>query len=259
MADLPILFTDAMIRALLEGRKTQTRRVIKSARVFATPETPAFTIVGADLERALQNASRFRHLGLDEWFWESDAFDWQKPATRTGWMAHIGYAVGDRLWVRECVAAGACAPSKPSEWAPSFWRREQGGPSNRSGLWYRADGLVPEKQITWRGQWKPNIFMPRWASRLTLKVTGVQIERIRDISDDDALAEGVELAIAPTAGRDIDIDGDYWPGGPKNMFRELWQRINGKRDGCSWGDNPWVAAYTFTLNKQNIDMMKEAA
>lgn len=176
------------------------------------------------------------------------------------------YGVGDRLWVRECVAAGACAPSKPSEWAASFWRREQGGFFNPNGLWYRADGLVPQTQITHRGPWKPNIFMPRWASRLTLIVTDVKVERVQDISEDDARAEGVEQ----WKGHDpaFPIYRDYLAlpkSGPGCLdtayrsFRTLWDNINGKREGCSWNDNPWVAAYTFTVHKQNIDTMKEAA
>ncbi|MDA4845990.1 hypothetical protein [Hoeflea poritis] len=240
MADLPILFSDAMVRALLEGRKTQTRRVITKLRrfgkvsEFGPSTTPGYTWHFRDKRAVWNDMTHFDLLGC------------------------LPYRMSDRLYVRETVAAGACAPSKPSEWAPSFWRREQGGLLNRNGLWYRADGLVPPKQITRRGPWKPNIFMPRWASRVTLIVSDVRIERIQDVGEHAAIAEGCR----PFFDNDntemvngIEMSPLH---GPDRQFQKLWDSLNAKR-GLGWDANPWVAAYTFTVHRQNIDTMKEAA
>ncbi|WP_295810350.1 hypothetical protein [uncultured Nitratireductor sp.] len=241
MTDRPILFSGPMIRALLEGRKTQTRRVLNKARVFATPETRAFTLSGDDMARALQNADRFRHLGGDGWFWEADAFEWQAPATRTGWMAHIGYAPGDRLWVRE-----------------GFF----GGHPGCANITYRADQIHAMVAIPW----KPSIHMPRWASRLTLIVTDVRVQRLQEISEEDADAEG-------TAHCDQCGDAGWINSGPDggwectapgcgdayvDCFRHTWDGLNAER-GFGWDVNPWVVALTFEVIRQNIDAMGEAA
>jgi hypothetical protein len=103
--------------------------------------------------------------------------------------------------------------------------------------------------------------MPRWASRLTLIVTGVKVERLQAISNEDAIHEGI-----------VEDDGDvpgifYCPGGakygvkrhgasPSEAFRYLWEAINGPE---AWGENPWVVAVTFTVHQCNIDSMRKAA
>ncbi|MFC2248800.1 hypothetical protein ACETRX_04165 [Labrys portucalensis] len=237
MADHPILFSGAMIRALLAGTKTQTRRVIKPRH---NPNRPT-------LFDGTWSDSYVLDPGNQKW--REDAYPW---------------SVGDRLWVRETVACGACAPGKPSHWAPSFWRREQGTPKNPNGLWYAADGLAPEKTITDRGRWVPGIHMPRWASRLALTVTGVKVERLQDISEDDAWAEGIiefhrgpDRLNWPAASPDDVKTAIYQTfGSARGGFRDLWEHINGTD---SWAENPWVSATAFDVHKQNIDALKEAA
>lgn len=210
-----------MVRAILDGRKTQTRRTLTKARVFATPESPAFTLTGDDMARALQNAGRFRRLDGDGWFWESDAFPWQAPAERTGWMAHIGYAPGDRLWVRE----------KHSLLESSITGRA-------APVWYWADGEISEGDYSWP---RPSIHLPRWASRLTLIVQDVRVQRLQEITWQDAKAEG--------------ISGGYH----QSEFAALWDSINAKR-GYGWETDPWVVALTFLTIRANIDAIeKEAA
>lgn len=206
MADRPILFSGPMVRALLDGRKTQTRRILKP----------------------LPNRTIF--------------FD----AKKAGANQHQSprFATGDRLWVRETWQALSFGDYQPTK-------------SSQSEVRFAATDQCADLDAEARGYpWRPSIFMPRWASRLTLTVTDVRVERLQDCSDDDALAEGVEGTILPVAGRDVDIDGQYWPGGPQRMYRELWEQINGPG---SWNANPWVVAYTFTVERGNIDQIGRVA
>lgn len=243
MADRPILMSPSMVRATLREieqpgtGKTQTRRIMNRARVFATPETPAFTLTGDDMARALQNASRFRRLDGDGWFWEADAFEWQAPAERTGWMAHIGYAPGDRLWVRESLER-----------------------ANGEAVGYPADlTWLPNTPWEWQRDRLPSIHMPRRLSRITLIVTDVRVQRLQEISDVDALAEGIltlnrvgYLNGGPLYG----LDEGIGHGTPVGAFNHLWRSING--DG-SWAANPWVVAITFRPILANIDAIEEVA
>lgn len=300
MAEHGILFSPPMVRALLAGTKTQTRRLLSEARVFATPETKAFTLRGDDLARALQNASGFRRLDGNGWFWESDAFEWQAPALRTGWMAHIGYAPGDRLWVKESSAdvhplavqderfsleGEAGIPGPP----PVKYRRVFRADGDVRQVWHTSSGYPyrsvsgPEDEIAakhpevcseWVGRlkyqaWTPSIYMPRWASRLTLIVTDVRVQRLQDIGRDDAMAEGIvqtwgdfmgdppEWAVA-SINRHGDASGSHIYDNRTSVenYRELWNHINGTG---SWDANPWVVAYTFEVHRQNIDAMEKAA
>jgi hypothetical protein len=215
--DYPIIFSAPMVRALLEGRKTQTRRLAGRWRVTgdaASPEGETGVFVPSP---------------------------WQRVQP------------GDRLFVRETVACGECAPSKPSYWSPSFWRREQGSPKNRNGLWYQADGLEPERQITARGRWTPSIHMPRWASRLTLTVTAVKVERLQEISEADAWAEGIHrIAHGSHFGwhhtRTLPHPMNWLLA--RDAFRDLWNSLHGPG---AWDANPEVVALSFTVARRNID------
>lgn len=237
----PLLFSAPMVRAMLDGRKTVTRRALTRARVFGTPERPAWTLAGDKLQRALQNADRWRALGEDGWFWESDAFPWQAPATRTGWMADIGYSIGDLRWVRE----------------PWRTHRDFDHLAPRDipvGSTIQCDATGPTFDEGLSGRSRPGMFMPRWASRLTIRVTGVKVERLQNISEEDAIAEGI--APAP---------GGWWSGmegqagtTPRVAYRLLWNVINGPD---AWTANPWVVAITFETIKANVDevLRREAA
>ncbi len=215
MTDRPILFSDPMVRALLEGRKTQTRRVLK-------PQ-PLFDAADECIGQAF--ASKF------------------EP--------------GDRLWVKEthCGFLGTL----PSDWERTGTRTSAMPCGETVHLHYRADG----GEIPWPHlKWKPSIYMPRWASRLTLLVTDVRVQRLQDIegqhpTESDAIAEGVN---AIHHG-----DGEYYYSAfrtephPKNWcdpadaFRELWNSIHGPD---AWAENPWVAAISFDVVKANIDQVQ---
>lgn len=219
MTDRPILFSGPMIRALLEGRKTQTRRVIKPQPRLTPHHEPV----------------RVEKRGERGWVWmvhtdrptyQFATGDWKAP-----------YAVGDRLWVRE-----------------GFF----GGHPGCANITYRADQIHAMVAVPW----KPSIFMPRAKSRLTLIVTDVRVQRLREISEADAVAEGCFKGKA--TGRvfenlaSMHLGGDEWASA-RNWYADLWDSLNAKR-GYGWEQNPWVVALTFEVIKKNIDQIeKEAA
>ncbi len=188
-----------MVRAILEGRKTMTRRVVK------------FKPIG--YLGWVRNV--FTHL-----FKLADA-----PLKET----KCPYGVpGDRLWVRETFSEIEAART-PGDEIPDYMT-----------YLYRADFSSDVDASQWGGAWKPSIFMPRAASRILLEVTDVRVERLQDITEEDARAEGVEP----------DVDAGYWKGyifpgvydSAKKSFASLWQSINGLG---SWDQNPWVWVVSF--------------
>lgn len=200
MKERPILFSAPMVRAILNGTKTQTRRVVKPQ----PPEGYAFSGVTTASTDPQQ---------VGKWVW-SLGTSGPGPLHRVRCPCGIP---GDRLWVRETwtEVAGPCRDEDPEE-----FRRQ------RVGVIYRADS--PSDILD--GTWKPSIFMPRWASRLTLEVTGVRVERLKDISRGDCMAEGCPF---PNMAGQTD---------PVAWYRELWEKINGPD---TWELNPWVWVLEF--------------
>jgi hypothetical protein len=182
----PILFSSPMVRAILAGTKTQTRRLVKPVRGFEH-----------------NNVCR-PDMAADSW-----AVWWHGEFERVGCLQTCPYGVpGDRLWVRET------------------WQEN----TPPSGYIYRADDVAGHIDSGWR----PSIFMPREACRLRLEVTDVRVQRLQDISEQDAKAEGVPTRTY-TDGRGFE---------PATLgFRYLWDSINAKR--AAWDSNPWVWALTF--------------
>lgn len=191
-----MIFNGEMVRAILDGRKTQTRRIMKNQPAGDYPDTPAL------IRSAGGGFQWYGHYG------ESSIFN-----------CPFG-AVGDRIWVQETWAeAGAGAPDLKL---------------------YRADypehvpthyeNVPPADEI----RWTPSIHMPRWASRLTLEITGVRVERLRDLSEDDAKSEGM----TPPSGGVL-------PGWEYRInFRDLWMSIYG---ADNWETNPWVWVIEFKV------------
>lgn len=199
----PILFSGEMVRAILDGRKTQTRRIVK-----AKDSDPSRCIT---LRTLMANVQEWREQN-GRWF-GIDGYD-------TLVFADCPYGkAGDRLWVRETWGVGKPMNAKP---ASRMIRKPR-------SIWYAADD-----RPDWAGKTRPSIYMPRWASRITLEITAVRVERLNDISEEDAKAEGAS------------IDGVGNPGGPMRVhqraFKILWESING--DG-SWSANPWVWVIEF--------------
>lgn len=187
MKERGMIFNGEMVRAILDGRKTQTRRLLKWKQT-------RFTEIG---ER--EDGSR--------WPWSEDA-----EHACDFWHPCPFGAVGDRIWVRETFS-----PVPDHE-----------EPAGCSALLYAADGNGPY------GKWVPSIHMPRWASRLTLEITGVRVERLASVSDDDAGKEGYPANPAPYGGN---MDKWLW-------FRQLWDSIYPDQ---SFKHNPWVWVIEFKV------------
>ncbi len=225
MVNLPILFSAPMVRAILREieqpgtGKTQTRRVL---------DVPPMTF------DAVFNDDGVWHIG--------DALTGHRYAKLA-----VRYRIGDRLYVRE---AWRCHYTL-NETAPRDL------PPENSLVSYVADG-DSAIHIRSAGRLRQGMHMPRWASRLTLIVTDVSVQRLQEISEADAIAEGVintgrregapydHFAIPGCAEAGMEHD-------PVPVFGNLWEFINGEG---SWNANPWIAAYTFRLTLGNIDQVR---
>ncbi|HCD6487421.1 TPA: hypothetical protein ACQ3CW_003516 [Klebsiella pneumoniae] len=204
MTERGMIFNAEMVRAILDGRKTQTRRPIKWKQT-------RFTEIG---ER--EDGSK--------WPWSEDAehaFDFWHPCP-------FG-SVGDRIWVRETFQGplfdfdlmdSYCKDSTPFEKSEFCVYKADGVPAPE---FYDADD---ELHCCWR----PSIHMPRWASRILLEITGVRVERLKSISDRDALREGCSTADMKSGDCVADV------------FARLWASIYGDE---SWNSNPWVWVIEF--------------
>lgn len=189
MKERPILMSGPMVVATLEGRKTKTRRIVKPQPTRIPPFDGPTT-------------SEY-----DVWPDERSCLTWDDLISRPAYYAGCGWCpcggVGDRLWVRET------------------WRHYIA--ENRTA--YRADG---EEDVTPLLTWRPSIHMPRWASRLSLTIADVAVERLQEISEADKRAEGFDEAYG------------YGPA----AFADFWDQLHAKR-GYPWSSNPWVWVTTF--------------
>lgn len=215
MKERPILFSGEMVRAILDGRKSQTRRIFKQLSRDADPRN-----VSHDGRRNLLTIVNRRIKDV--------------PAVWQEWEDACPFgAVGDRLWVRE-NGWEPCAPSIGQIAAGAdTWPRYE----------YDADGVTEanaEDFKAWGWKRRPSIHMPRWASRITLEITGVRVERLRDISEDDARAEAAEPAIDLMRA----LTRHETEPTSRAGFMALWNSLNEKR-GYGWNANPWVWVIEF--------------
>lgn len=213
MADRPIIFSPPMVRALLEGRKTQTRRIAKPK--WNTGANPDFT--GWRAERIAERR-------------------WQILCTSVGAVVDTPYAIGDRLWVRE---AHALVPS-------SAYRMSDGVAQNVDPADRDRACVYREGWERCAPRWRPSIHMPRWASRITLTVTDVRVQRLQDISEADIAAEGIKRGFS---------GGQHGEEGLYEDFSDLWNSLHGPD---AWDANPWVVVPTFTVAHGNIDKLEIA-
>jgi hypothetical protein len=215
MKERPIIFNSEMVRAILKGEKTQTRRVMKSP----PPEDMSVDSiqVGWYYPIAIDKDGNEEPGELVFGAYDEDG-EWGAKCPYGAW--------GDELWVREtwftCNKYDDVAPSKIMDIA-----------DNPPHVWYPAshwlDGSTDEQwKKEMQGKRRPSIFMPRWASRIQLRIVKVWVERVQDIADPQA--EGV----------------GYWGCDTIEVFEDLWDSINAKR-GFSFASNPWVWAVEFEV------------
>ncbi len=224
MTDRPIIFSAPMVRALLDGRKTQTRRVLGNSG----PGRGRSNIFSAQIGWS------------DSYVMDPGNANWRERDTP--------YAPGDRLWVRECWrTASAYDDLSPSQMGGEEPIRYEADQTWQTWGWGRPHST---------GRHRAARHMPRWASRLTLLVTDVRVQRLQEISEDDAKAEGADdgfrQIVAPGNCPEPRCDGVHY--GPLWHFRDLWNSIHGPD---AWDANPWVAAISFTVHRCNIDTMEE--
>jgi hypothetical protein len=233
VTDRPILFSAPMVRALLDGTKTQTRRVLKNGwqPVLNAPHDVVKTWFAPPDVPALGVANQWAESGI-----------WAQKNGPQGYNRFLGlapYRPGDRLWVKETWRTSKVADElRPSQLVGPGYSR----------IWYEAD----RDNCDQHGKVRVSIHMPRWASRLTLLVTDVRVQRLQDISEADALAEGAEAVDRQFDHRlsnahKIDLGGTF---SHVLGYERLWNSINGPD---AWDRNPWVVAVSFTVEQRNID------
>lgn len=191
MKYIPILFSTPMVQAILDGRKTQTRRVVKP-QPSHNVQWNGFGVSCFTPERHIEGRGKFPDGSGIKFF-----------------KCPYGQ-VGDILWVRETFKE---APEECT------WKKYS----------YKADYISHLAEL---GKWKPSLFMPKEACRIFLKITDVRVERLQDISEEDAISEGI------TYPAGFSVEEDF----PSLIFSELWESINGLE---SWDANPWVWVIEF--------------
>ena len=202
MKERGMIFNGEMVRAILDGRKTQTRRIVKGAD-GAVKFCKEWDINGEEIFVVLGEKD---HTGMN-------------PVL--GALSCPFGAVGDRIWVREAFRVHSRATDVATLVYKASERNSWTEQTRRVPVAVCNKPATPEK-------WTPSLHMPRWASRILLEITGVRVERLRSMSQDDARAEGVIAASGPMeAGL---------------AFRELWDSIYGEE---SWKANPWVWVIEF--------------
>lgn len=219
MSEKPILFSAPMVRAILDGAKTQTRRVVKPQPINVPGgahidpydhDYSAFTVWTSDNRMCL-------HCGGDR----KEMAHWRSPYGKPG----------DHLWVRETWGVAPCY----NEFKPSLIPL-----SSAFHVDYRADPERFRDPGVHVDKWRPSIHMPRWASRILLRVTDIRVERIQNMPFHDIRAEGVSC---PTH----DFESGFCTSPCADLAKawiDLWDSINAKR-GFGWESNPWVWVVEF--------------
>jgi hypothetical protein len=209
MKERPILFSAPMVRAILSGNKTQTRRVMKHQVCepgIVEIDSDGYCMIVEDNGVKIQ-----------------------------GWHCPYGKP-GDHLWVREtfayCVLGTDMCDESHSHSIPAKQYEKDCKSLNTYHIAYAAD---PDEEAI-IGPWRPSIHMPRHASRITLEIISVRVERLNDISEEDAIAEGIDESKSDSA------ISQGWYERPRRAFMRLWESING---AGSWAKNPWVWVIEF--------------
>jgi hypothetical protein len=213
----PILFTEEMIRAILEGKKTQTRRLVKRP----LPEdlildNQGFSTFTPKSYYSIRGVSK-SYGGYGEWFLK------------------LKYQKADTLYVKET-------------YHPYGWMDAMKEPGNRltQDVEYRATTEYNPFDM----KWKPSLFMPKKYARIFLKVTGLRVERLQDISEEDCLKEGIRRATKDDNLYKFGLPSLAWTDWKltgKEAYSLLWDSINSKKVGCLWEENPFCWVINFEV------------
>jgi hypothetical protein len=237
MTDRGILYSAPMVLAKLAGRKTQTRRLFNPR---------GFEFYTHPISGDRYNQYRPYRDGT----WDESRISGSGPMKAFGWgeelYAYLPYAPGDRLWIKEAI-----------------------GITEGRGIQYLADGTPADGQWIWKRDRLPSMFMRRRLSRMTDIIEEVRVQRLQDITEEDAKAEGaIAVPYGVPPGHE---ERDAWHHGQKidppdqtsiafafetavDSYRHLWDQLNDK-EGRRWSDNPWIVAYTFRTIPINIDQI----
>lgn len=251
MKERPILFSGVMVRALLDGSKTQTRRIVK----VRNEQPPAWATFVSEGHSLSQNGAA-RPVGSFYWSEEQAANGPLKTLRRWPilpakhpmagdwyWTPSPFGKIGDHLWVRE-TWRGVVEINPPGKTTELGVARYVPGQEYCRRVEYQATHERDGEP------WRPSIHMPRWASRITLEVTGVRVERLQDISYEDAIAEGVSDFASTFPDDEKSAIGEtpeqtarrlQWP---QRQYHLLWDSLNAAR-GVGWDANPWVWVVEF--------------
>ena len=235
MKERGMIFNGEMVRAILDGRKTQTRRIVKGTD-GAVKFCKEWDINGKEVFVVLGEKD---HTGMN-------------PVL--GAISCPFGAVGDRIWVRETWATLGNEDGCCIDWEGNLCKGDERSAARiyrasceqrpgDYGLWSIPDDAYWKphtKEHKFEGAWRPSIHMPRWASRILLEITDVRVERLNSISQEDAQAEGLELTGWRPTYSDPDSGGEVLT--PYDNFAQLWESIYGEE---SWKANPWVWVIEF--------------
>lgn len=255
MKERPILFSGEMVRAILEGRKTQTRRVLKKQPIDVLTKT-----VGKGVKEVTRNLE-----GKKAWF----SLMQTNPNRGTAFWCSYG-EVGDRLWVREAWGYHGLSSCGDRHEATVSYAADGSEVKVRFSTFEEMMAASPEQNFKpseafeelpdyeqgwehskWLHEWwqrqksKPSIHMYRWASRIDLAITNVRVERLQDISEEDAEAEGIECFDPENDASVCRMPGttDWEYPNAKMVYEILWNKINGKKH--PWDSNPYVWVIEF--------------
>lgn len=240
MKERPILFNENMVKEIMEGRKTQTRRIMRrqpdDVERFHRGELTADTDAYYAVLRCYNNPKGFKKCN-------------------SGWMANATYKtpfsefnVGDHLWVRETFCMGIIEEYDASHPADRYLYVDDSDYGDGKKYSIHKQMVLSEGIRHEDVKWKPSIHMPRSASRILLEITKIRVERLNDISEEDAKAEGFDYSTHPSA-----IEMGYAIGAKTN-FRHTWQQIYGE---ASWTANPWVWVVEFRVLKNGEEYKEE--
>lgn len=224
MKERPIIMGADSVRAILDGRKTQTRRVVNSRLFIEIDNGDELPILqdSPNFGRILMEYGRYPYGYIGDRLWVKES--WKPGAWRNDGRVAIDYMASPELTHTPWAYMGEQASQCIHKWLAEV--EKSGLVPNEQGRYEWEPGKSPLK-------WKSPLFMPRWASRITLEITDIRVERVQDITEEDARAEGTTSPLR-------------YVGALRHKYKHLWDSLNAKR-GFSWESNPWVWVIIFKV------------